>query len=62
MAICSICKETNKKSKAYIYCWKHQGLVCDEHCIECEHLNVSMGTWHCTYGLKKRKEKTHLQK
>lgn len=47
MSLCMLCDERNKKSRVYVNCAKVGGLVCMEHCNECQYHSYDLGIVRC---------------
>lgn len=52
--VCKICDEKDKKTRAYVNCAKAGGIVCMEHCSECEHYRFVIGISRCEYPVSKK--------
>lgn len=42
---CPLCKQTVHKQGAGVQCQNHKGVICMQHCKECQYLN----NWSCLY-------------
>lgn len=66
MAICKICNELDKSTRAYVNCAKAGGIVCMEHCSTCDYYMSEMGLSRCmcpdTDNMFMRKKKRGLIK
>lgn len=47
MPLCKLCDEAEKKTRAYVNCAKAGGIVCMEHCSECEYYMFAIGMSRC---------------